>query len=213
LAITIHHTGLGLKPWGYPSGVKRFTVVLFMHPFASVGAHSMGAGASAALSSLPKSTTLSPETLAALDTLPEAAKKELLETLEKALPSASPAAAAPAAAPAVPPAVEPRTHELPLLGDTFKVTVYLPVRHTPEPENPYDVDQYNVCYVLDEDASIVASAAAENHAKFHELRRLDGRQWYPDLIVVTASKTTGAPLPPEHLAGAVVQYLTGFIGA
>ena len=97
--------------------------------------------------------------------------------------SAPPSASAPAAAPK--PAGKPRSVEqqLYIQNVPFRVRVSLPPGYD-RAEN--SSDRYYTLYILDRDERIFDRAADATTAAYAAVSHLEGRNWYPDFIIVTA---------------------------
>ena len=96
--------------------------------------------------------------------------------------SAAPAPA-PAPAPLAKPAGKPRLIEKQLfvLHVAFKVCVSLPPGYVESGS-----DRFNTLYVLDREQSVFSRAADAAAAAYASVGHLENRNWYPELIVVTA---------------------------
>ena len=92
-------------------------------------------------------------------------------------------AASPAPVPSAKPVGKPRLIErqLYVLHVAFTVSVSLPPSYVESGS-----DRFNTLYVLDREASIFSRAADAAAAAAASVGQLEGRHWYPELIIVTA---------------------------
>ena len=91
-----------------------------------------------------------------------------------------------------------------VLGEGVTVRVSLPLSYESTPN-----EKYNTLYIVDDDPKIFESACQAANNAYASVHHLDGRNWFPELLVVAVQRPNGAT--PEHSIASLTNLVVAFV--